>query len=100
MSAISTASSSRQPEVSRSGCTLPPGAAWHGFEVPEVPTAEWPASPLFEQGLDRLVRDALATGRSIHDIMAGVATLAQSLAMPLSETDLTQRVKAHVLANT
>ncbi|HEX5164452.1 MAG TPA: hypothetical protein VFV93_03575 [Thermomicrobiales bacterium] len=88
------------PEVARRGCTLPPGAAWNGFVLPDVPTAEWPASPLFEQGLDRLVRDALATGRSIHDILTSVAALAQSLAMPMSETDLTRRVKAHVIANT
>lgn len=84
----------------RPGCTLPPGAAWNGFVLPSVPTADWPASVRFEHGLDRLVRDAVATGRTIQDIMTGVSALAQSLALPLSDRELTSRVKAHVLANT
>lgn len=87
------------PAPERNGCIRPPGAAWNGFVLPSVPSADWPASLHFEQGLDRLVRDALATGRSIQEITFGVSALAKSLALPLSECELTRRVKATVLAN-
>ena len=82
------------------GGTLSPGAAWNGFVLPAVPSADWPASLAFEHGIDRLVRDALATGRSMQEITGSIAALAQSLALSVSETELTRRVHAQVLANT
>lgn len=79
---------------------VPPGAAWNGMTLPEVPSAEWPASLLLDHAIDRVVRDALSSGRTLQEALIRVNELAQMLLPHMTEAEINQRVHAQALANT
>ncbi len=68
--------------------------------LPAVPSADWPASLLLDHAIDRVVRDALSSGRSIQEAVARVTELAQTILPQATEADIDRRVHAQVLANT
>jgi hypothetical protein len=67
--------------------------------LPSVPSADWPASMVLDHAIDRVVRDALSSGRSLQEAVARITELAQSILPQLSEAELDQRVHAQLLAN-
>lgn len=68
--------------------------------LPSVPSADWPASLLLDHAIDRIVRDALSSGRSLQEAIARISELAQTLLPQLTEAELDRRVQAQLLANT
>ena len=79
---------------------LPAGSPWNGMTLPNVPPADWPAALALDHAVDRIVRDALATGRTLQEIVSGVTTMAQSLSLPLTDAEINVRVHAQLMANT
>ena len=79
---------------------LPAGSPWNGMTLPNVPLADWPAALALDHAVDRIVRDALATGRTLQEIVSGVTTMAQSLSLSLTDAEINVRVHAQLLANT
>ena len=75
------------------------GAPWNGMTLPDVPTADWPASILLEQAIDRVARDAISSGRSMHEAVAKITEMTQSLLPQVSEAELDRRIHAQLLAN-
>ncbi|HYI14751.1 MAG TPA: hypothetical protein VEX37_05140 [Thermomicrobiales bacterium] len=86
-----------RPTVSRA---VPPGAVWNGMTLPAVPAADWPASLVLDHSIDRVVRDALSSGRSIQEAVTRVSELAQTILPHATEAEINQRVHAQLLANT
>lgn len=78
---------------------VPPGAAWNGMTLPAVPSADWPASLLLDHAIDRIVREALSSGRSLQEAVARITEVAQSILPQLTEAEIDQRVHAQSLAN-
>ena len=68
--------------------------------LPSVPTADWPASLMLDHAIDRVVRDALSSGRSLQEALARITELAQSIVPQLTEAEIDLRVHAQSIANT
>jgi len=76
------------------------GSAWSELTPPIVPSAEWPASVLLDHAIDRIIRDSLSSGRSLHEAVSRISELAGTIVPHISEAELDRRVHAQVLANT
>ncbi len=68
--------------------------------LPAVPSADWPASLVLDHAIDRVVRDALSSGRSFQEAVTRITELAQTILPCATEADIDRRVHAQVLANT
>ncbi len=90
-----------KPVVERPAAAPVPlqGAQWNGMTLPDVPTADWPASILLEHAIDRVARDAISSGRSMHEAVAKITELTHSLLPQMSEAELDKRIHAQLLAN-
>ena len=89
-----TPSSTMTPRV------VPQGAAWNGMTLPSIPSADWPASLVLDHAIDRIVRDAIASGRSIQEAVARITEIAEAILPHATEAEIDLRVHAQVLANT
>lgn len=79
---------------------LPPmGTEWNAMTLPVVPSADWPASVLFDHAVDRIVRDVFSSGRSLQEAVVHVTELAHTLLPHISDAEIDERVHAQVLAN-
>ncbi len=68
--------------------------------IPAVPSADWPASLMLDHAIDRVVRDALASGRSVQEAVTRITELAQAILPQITEAEIDKRVHAQLLANT
>lgn len=75
------------------------GAEWNGMTLPAAPSADWPASLLLDHAIDRVVREALGSGKSLQEAVARVTEVAHSLLPQLTDAEIDVRVHAQVLAN-
>jgi hypothetical protein len=89
-----TPSSTMTPRV------VPQGAVWNGMTLPSIPSADWPASLVLDHAIDRIVRDALASGRSIQEAVARITEIAEAILPHATEAEIDLRVHAQLLANT
>jgi hypothetical protein len=88
------------PPPTTAARVVPPGAAWHVMTIPAVPTADWPASLVLDHTIDRIVRDAISSGRSIQDVVARIIEIAERILPTATEAEIYKRVHAQLLANT
>jgi hypothetical protein len=75
------------------------GVDWNALTLPAVPAADWPASLLLDHTIDRIVREAIGSGRSLHEAITSVRELARSIVPQLTDAEIDVRVHAQVLAN-
>lgn len=68
--------------------------------LPAVPSADWPASLVLDHAIDRIVRDALSSDRSIQEAVARITEIAEAILPHATEAEINQRVHAQLLANT
>lgn len=90
-----------KPAITRAAAApiTPQGAAWNGLTLPDVPTADWPASVVLEQAIDRVARDAISSGRSLQEAVARITELTQSLMPQVSEAEIDKRIHAQMMAH-
>ena len=79
---------------------LAAGAYWNGLTIPEVPSADWPASVILDHAIDRIIRDCLSSGRSLHEAVSRISELASTIVPQITEAELDRRVHAQAIANT
>lgn len=75
------------------------GPEWNAMTLPAVPSADWPASLVLDHAIDRVVREALSSGRSLQEAVARVTELANSILPQITDAEIDVRVHAQVLAN-
>ena len=80
--------------------TLPPGAAWQGFVLPAIPSADWPLSLTFDHAIDRFIREAVSANWSVAEMVTGIGAIARSLSLPLNDAEINRRIHAQLVAQT
>lgn len=86
---------SRQPVV------LPPPATTGllvGFDPAIVGPADWPGAPAVTLTIDRIVREALSTGKTLRETYGEVRTILNSVGLHPNDDDLEGYLKDHALA--
>ena len=89
-----TMSLSVQPQV------LPPPTTtgmWAGFDPEILGQAGWPGGPAISLAIDRIVRDALATGLTLHETCQVVRDTLVAQGVHPDKVDVELCVKDHAL---
>jgi hypothetical protein len=87
-------SMSRQPQV-----LLPPTntGMWAGFDPDILGQVDWPGAPAVSLAIDRIVRDALATGLTLRETYQQVRITLIAQGVQPDKIDLERCVKDHAL---
>ncbi|MBA2454747.1 MAG: hypothetical protein H0V47_16390 [Chloroflexia bacterium] len=90
-----TMSMSRQPVI------LPPPTSTgllSGFDPAIIGQADWPGAPAVTLTIDRIVREAISTGKTLRETYGEVRTTLNAVGLHPSDDDLQGYLKDHALA--
>lgn len=88
-------SMSRQPVILPAPATT---GILTGFDPEIISAADWPGAPAVTLAIDRIVREALSTGKTLRETYGEVRTILNAVGLHPNDDDLQGYLKDHALA--